>query len=423
LIGRISHGDSFRGCLAYVFAEKKAPVIVGGNMMGASVGELHLQFARYRRRNSRCRNPVFHASLSLPSEEQLSNKRWFIVVREYMSMMEFEHCAFIAVQHHDQPHEHVHIVASRISPTGKVVDDSYERMRSNQIIAEIEKLHGMIRTNHHSSHDNRPKIPRGEAGLLRDEKGSQKLVMLSRIDSALREMAIADSLQPKLFISTMNRFGLDVHLHKKEETITGIAFSLRDHPRPIRCGGGKLRSDLAWSRIKARFSCSIKGNSHKSLSLSQQRELAHSIGGVIKDHRSILITYGNYYGCLIDEVGMIRISGLPAEHAATVMLQAAQKKEWVSAGLRGNDSFRCHASIAFATQAIHVSNPPNEVKDELDAIMAKQLNQGCPALSATPKEIQASNVSDTEAAEGNCSAEATEDMDDFEFDCADDFTL
>ncbi len=60
--------------------------------------------------------PVFHAMLSLRPGESLTGPQWRMAVRKYLDDLSFnENTKYIAVMHRDKDHEHVHIVANRIS--------------------------------------------------------------------------------------------------------------------------------------------------------------------------------------------------------------------------------------------------------------------------------------------------------------------
>jgi Relaxase/Mobilisation nuclease domain len=87
-----------------------------------------------------------HFMLSLAPGERLTTEQWGQVVEWYMSRMGYGDAPYVAARHHDQPHDHVHVVASRIRYDGQVVKVWRERVRSREAMREIEREYGLRQT-------------------------------------------------------------------------------------------------------------------------------------------------------------------------------------------------------------------------------------------------------------------------------------
>ena len=90
--------------------------------------------------------PVLHAMLSLRPGETLTTSQWRTAVRKYVTDLGFaENCKYVAVMHRDRDHEHVHIVANRISLDEgfPMVKDSNERSTSMDSVSDIEDIFGL----------------------------------------------------------------------------------------------------------------------------------------------------------------------------------------------------------------------------------------------------------------------------------------
>lgn len=90
--------------------------------------------------------PVFHAMLSLLPGESLTTQQWRKAVRKYMADLGFtENNKYVAVMHRDKDHEHVHIVANRISLDEGflMIKDSNERIKSMDSASEIENMYDL----------------------------------------------------------------------------------------------------------------------------------------------------------------------------------------------------------------------------------------------------------------------------------------
>ena len=90
--------------------------------------------------------PVFHAMLSLRPGESLTASQWRTAVHKYMADLGFtENSKYVAVMHRDKDHEHIHIVANRISLDEgfPMVKDSNERSTSMDSVSAIEDMFGL----------------------------------------------------------------------------------------------------------------------------------------------------------------------------------------------------------------------------------------------------------------------------------------
>lgn len=90
--------------------------------------------------------PVWHAMLSLKPGESLTEEQWLEAVETYLSDLGFDlENKWVAVLHGDTDHQHVHIVANRISMNEEftVVRDGNERMRSCDSTSDLEDRFGL----------------------------------------------------------------------------------------------------------------------------------------------------------------------------------------------------------------------------------------------------------------------------------------
>lgn len=139
MIGKIAKkGRSFRGLAAYLLRGDRG-VIVAGPMAGRNARE----FGTLRRLNPRLTKAVCHMMLSLSGGEALTDDQWRDVARFYVDGMGFSDAAWLGVLHRDTDHEHLHIMASRVSFDGKTVSDANDFRRSEQLVRAIEQKYGL----------------------------------------------------------------------------------------------------------------------------------------------------------------------------------------------------------------------------------------------------------------------------------------
>ena len=140
MIGKISIGKSFRGCISYALEDKldlAKQVIVKDraelltyNLCFGDKKELIQQFNEVRYLNPKLAKPVMHITLSLSPGELLDKPTLHKMVEDCSKDMGFEKNQYIAVTHKDTGHPHLHIVVNRVGLNGKTLSDSnnYKRI-------------------------------------------------------------------------------------------------------------------------------------------------------------------------------------------------------------------------------------------------------------------------------------------------------
>lgn len=149
----IERGSGFLGNLKYVFdvGEKatgdKKPEVIGSTMTGKSVQELAREFGVTRRLRPDIARPVWHCSLACPPGERPDSETWNRITRRFMEKMGFPpDTLWVAARHNDTKHDHIHIIASRISLGGEVWHGKFEAMKAIEACQELEKEFGLTLT-------------------------------------------------------------------------------------------------------------------------------------------------------------------------------------------------------------------------------------------------------------------------------------
>jgi len=155
MIGKISTGKSFRGCLNYLHEgrlqqskalqeielEKKQAQVICYNQCFGNKRELIQQFNEVRNLNSKLSKPVLHASLSFAHSDQLSNQDKVDIAKQMAKDFGFEHNQYVVIEHGDRQHQHLHIIANRVGYDAKTVSDSNNYKRMANFCRSIEKNH------------------------------------------------------------------------------------------------------------------------------------------------------------------------------------------------------------------------------------------------------------------------------------------
>jgi hypothetical protein len=144
MIGKISKSGSFKQLVEYL--DKEDAVVLGTNMYGQSSRELTAEFMTIRDLNPSIKQPVLHVSLSLLPGESLSDEQFREACETWIEKMGFDLTKnqYLIVRHKDTEHEHAHLAINRIDMlTSKVVVDSFERYRSQEIIRQLEQNYNL----------------------------------------------------------------------------------------------------------------------------------------------------------------------------------------------------------------------------------------------------------------------------------------
>ncbi|MBD2682555.1 MULTISPECIES: relaxase/mobilization nuclease domain-containing protein [Nostoc] len=144
MIGKQTKGRGFRKLLDYLESRENAQLI-GGNMSGRNARELAREFRLSRQLNSDADRVVYHVSLSAAKGDKLDDEKWTEIGDRYMKEMGFDANQFVIFRHHNTDDDHVHIAASRIRmDTGLVVHDSWDYVRSEKVLRQIEIDYNLV---------------------------------------------------------------------------------------------------------------------------------------------------------------------------------------------------------------------------------------------------------------------------------------
>ena len=220
MIAKQVKGKSFRGVLNYLH-EKEGSRIIGGNMAGDNPRVMSAEFAVSRQLNPRLSKAVYHSSLSLPKTEHLDDDTWSAIAEEYLGGMGFGESQYVVYRHSDKDHDHVHIVASRIRITdGTTVNDSWDYVRSEKLIRELEQRYELTPTVSSSLKQQRGQTS-GEMRLI-ERTGTESV--RKKLQQALDEETLEPTTMPELVNSLKDR-GIDAKVSiTRTGKIRGISY-------------------------------------------------------------------------------------------------------------------------------------------------------------------------------------------------------
>lgn len=231
MVGKITTGKSFRGCLNYLFqgrlqetkeaqqlvAQQKQVEVIAYNQCFGNRLALTREFIEVSKLNQNVSKPVFHISLSFAhADSGRLNLQDKADIAEKLAMdFGFQNNQYVVIAHKDTGHEHLHVVANRIGYDGRTASDSNSYKRMAEYCRKMEQEYKLT-----------PVLSPGK--FLRSE---QRVAQSQRIDQRKETLkqhlsqAIKQSKDITQVRQYMERQGYQVELGR------GIAFTDAQHVR------------------------------------------------------------------------------------------------------------------------------------------------------------------------------------------------
>lgn len=224
---KITRGTGFRGVLDYALdtgnQKGKNPEIVGGTLTLGNARAMSAQFAITRHLRPDVQSPVWHASLALPEGDHLSSEQWSTIAEAFMNKMGFPpDSLYTVIRHNDTSHDHVHIIASRISLSGHLWHGQWEVYRAIKATQMLERTHGLTLTPGLGEPKDEKSLTKGEieqALRTGEEPPRQRLQRLVKEAAQGKPTAV-------MFAERLELAGVGVRFQIQKKGITGVSYEL-----------------------------------------------------------------------------------------------------------------------------------------------------------------------------------------------------
>jgi hypothetical protein len=146
MIGKITKGKSFSGCIKYILDKEKGTKLLDAQGVRLKSKESIIQsFVMQAKLRPALAKSVGHIALSFSAEDKakLTDELIVKVAREYLQKMGVKDTQYIVARHFDKEHPHIHICFNRIDNQGKTISDKNDRHRSVKVCRELTEKHGL----------------------------------------------------------------------------------------------------------------------------------------------------------------------------------------------------------------------------------------------------------------------------------------
>lgn len=154
--------------------------------------------ARSKGADSRTIFPDIHLVIAFHPSDEVSNARAAAIALRVLDGMELRDNPFIVYRHFDQEHPHLHIVASRVRQNGKVVSDSFDKLKQRALATSLEIEFGLTRA---------------EVSGLKGGVRKKSVIELNS-EKTQQEMSPFDYIRQSFAESTAGRPALDIFLKR-----------------------------------------------------------------------------------------------------------------------------------------------------------------------------------------------------------------
>ena len=225
MIGNITKGNGFYGCVAYVLGKKDAQLI-NTNMAGTTPSQLAWEFRKFANFNERVLKPVLHLSFSpAPGDRTLDEWELCQIGQDLLDGLKLSNNQFILVQHNDaeydgQPRPHGHMVINRVSYDGECNDDYLDYYRTEKILRQIEQQYDLIIQPSSWSVERKKPYPK----QIQLETGGSNTIQ--QLQTAI-ETAAADKPAMLVFVARLLKDGIKADVkYTRTGKVKGISYGI-----------------------------------------------------------------------------------------------------------------------------------------------------------------------------------------------------
>lgn len=194
------------------------------------------------------KKPVFHAFLSLPKNEKLTDEQWQEIAKDYLKEMniDIDKHQYICVRHNDTDKEHIHIVANRVGLDGSAWLGQHSAFNTIAACERLEVKHGLTITDGLKGQKSEVSAPtKNEIEMaLRTGEKPARLVLQASLQAAMTGKPDLET-----FVERLQAVGIEPRFNVASTgNVAGCSFSVGD----VAFKGSQLGKKYSWNTIKGK---------------------------------------------------------------------------------------------------------------------------------------------------------------------------
>lgn len=245
MIAKVFRSQDLSHLLDYVYREDKRPEVLDSTCVGVSRQDAYDSIQRQLRMSeTTSTDTIVHATVSIEKQRELEWSRWKSIASEVTCELGLEQHAYVAVRHRDTDHDHIHIVASRVSEKGKVAAMAFDYYRIQEAMRRMEREHGLQQLPSREERMQAPDIQLSREAInyeRRTGQVSQKRLIQQALCEARKERDAA-SWRAKL---KQHDVTIRCRKHPESGKIEGISY----HRQGVSVPGYRLGRSASWTGL------------------------------------------------------------------------------------------------------------------------------------------------------------------------------
>lgn len=239
-------GKSFKNRVDYILKDDHSFICSNMSADKNNVSDLTDEFKAVSSFRQDIKKPVFHAFLSLPKNEHLTDEQWQEIAKDYLKEMniDIEKHQYICVRHKDTDQDHIHIVANRVGLDGSVWLGQHSAFNTIAACERLEIKHGLTITQSLKGQKSEVSAPTKneiEQALRKGEKPA-RLVLQNALQAAL-----VGKPDLSTFVERLQAVGIEPRFNVASTgNVAGVSFSVGD----VAFKGSQLGKKYSWNTIK-----------------------------------------------------------------------------------------------------------------------------------------------------------------------------
>lgn len=239
-------GRSFKNRVDYILKDDHDFICSNMSADKNNVSDLTDEFKTVSSFRPDIKKPVFHAFLSLPNNEYLTDEQWQEIVKDYLKEMniDIEKHQYICVRHKDTDQDHIHIVANRIGLDGSVWHGQHSAFNTIAACERLEIKHRLTITQGLKGQKSEVSAPtKNEIEIaLRTGDKPARIVLQSTLQAAMTGKPDLET-----FVERLQAVGIEPRFNVASTgNVAGVSFSVGD----VAFKGSSLGKKFSWNTIK-----------------------------------------------------------------------------------------------------------------------------------------------------------------------------
>lgn len=216
MIGKVSIGKTFKGCVNYVMGKEGAEVLYAYGVRSESIPYAARDFDTVRKQNPAISNAVWHTSISFAHQDRVDDTLMLNVASDYLKQMNLDGNQYLIVKHTDTRHQHMHIISNRVGFEGKVASDRWCKNRTARACDLMEEKYNLT-------------VARAQGRSYGNDKRSDVRNMKEEISTAIDQSLKSGVSDYDMLKQDLLKKDIDLQLQKQStDRINGVTFKKGD---------------------------------------------------------------------------------------------------------------------------------------------------------------------------------------------------